>query len=51
MTDAQRVKRKAEETVEKKQTAVTPVPEVDVGGWSGSGVTDTVSAPHWQSKE
>ena len=44
MTDAQTVKRKAEETVEtdartkKRQTVVTPVPQVHVGGSSSSGV-------------
>ena len=42
VTDAQTVKRKAEETVEtderskKSQTAVTPVPQVHDGGSSGS---------------
>ena len=43
MADAPTVKRKAEETVEtderskKRETAVTPVPQVHVGGSSGSG--------------
>ena len=43
VTDAQTVKRKAEETVEtdgrskERQTAVTPVPQVHVGGSSSSG--------------
>ena len=43
VTDAQTVKRKAEETVEtderskKRQTAVTPVPQVHVGGSSSLG--------------
>ena len=57
VTDAQTVRRKAEETVEtderskKKQTAVTPVPQVHVEGSSGPGATNTVSAPRGQNKE